>query len=84
MASKKSIETKEITDIISPETDFIKDICEIADTVDTDLFDIILTWCHKKNIEIEQIIPLIKSNPKFKKRLQEQAKSLHFLKDRKS
>jgi hypothetical protein len=78
--SKKSIETKEITDIINPETNFIKDIEQHVSTSDVDFFDAILTWCAKKRIEIEQIIPLIKSNPKFKKRLQEQAKELHFLK----
>ena len=76
------IEHKEITDIISPDVNFVADVENMVKH-GAGYFEAILEWCFRKGIEQDQIVPLIKGNKAFQLKLQEEAAELHFLKKKK-
>lgn len=78
--NKKNQSNKDVTNILQPESNFIIDVETHAASANISIIDAILNWLQKRNIEIEQIVPLIKTNSKFKKKLTLEAKELNWLK----
>lgn len=71
--------SNEIAQILKPEVNFIAEIEECVQS-GCDIFDCIIEWTIKRNIEFEQIVPIIKSDQLFKLKVTEAAEKLNFLK----
>jgi hypothetical protein len=78
--NKKDLHIEAVHEILNPESNFIEDIEKLVKDENITYIDAILHWTSTKNIEMEQIIPLIKTNIKFKKKFAAQAKELNWLK----
>ena len=78
------ITANNIFELINPELNFINEIEAYVSKSNGEYLDCILHFCLKKNIEIEQIVPLIKSTPSLKVAVQKEAERLNFLKRKKS
>ena len=78
-----TITANNIFDFIHPETNFINEIENYVTKSNGEYLDCILHFCLKKNIEIEQIVPLIKNTPFLKVAVQKEAERLNFLKRKK-
>ena len=75
----------EISEILNPaEFDFIEDVESLVFTANVGIFDAIIHLCDKKQLEFEQVIPLIKANPILKNKLTLEAERLHFIKPKKA
>ena len=72
-----------ILEFISSETNFIKVIEDQVRISNGEYIDCIVHFCQKRNIEVEQIVPLIKNNPLFKSAFQKEAERLNFIKKKK-
>ncbi len=68
-----------IFDIISPELNFYDDIEAHVTTSNVEYLDAILTWATKRNVELDQLVPLIKGNPNLCLRLTIEAEKLHLI-----
>jgi hypothetical protein len=58
---------------------FFKDINEIVSCYETNPLDAVLHYCQSKGIDIDTAAQLIRSNPKFKKQLQQDGLNLNLL-----
>ena len=67
----------------NPENTFIAEIESHVKRSNGEYLDCILHFCQKRNLEIEQVIPLIKNTPAFKVAVQKEAEKLNFLKKKK-
>lgn len=77
---KNKKKDSELTEIIHPESNFIQDVEIHVAAANITYQEAILHWLDKRGIEIEQVLPIIKSNLKFKKLLTLEAERLHCLK----
>ena len=68
-----------IIELLNSELDFIADI-EKCIKAGGEIIDCVIDWCHEKNVEFEQIVPLIKGNQVFKSKMTYEAEELHFIK----
>lgn len=59
---------------------FFDEIDDVVEADDVDVITAIVYWCERAEVEIESVVPLIKSNPVFLARMQEDAEDLNFLK----
>mgnify|MGYP006295492559 CR=1 FL=1 len=59
--------------------DFFTEIDAIATSDNVDLIAAIVCWCEKAGVEVESIVSMVKSNPAFMSRMQEDAENLNFL-----
>lgn len=58
---------------------FFQEIDKLAMSMSVDYIDAVVFYCEKNNIEIETAASIIKSNPKFKLKVQCSAEDLNFL-----
>lgn len=58
---------------------FIKEINTLVLTGNLTVMDAVIHYCEKNGVEIEAAARIIKSNPKIKVRLQNEAEELNFL-----
>ena len=59
--------------------DFFSDIDRISSSDGVDLITAVIYWCEKREVEVESVVSLVKANPAFMSRLQEDAEGLNFL-----
>lgn len=58
---------------------FLLDIERIVETSQMGYMDAIVYYCEKNNVEIETVVPMIKSNAKIKSSLQSEGELLNIL-----
>lgn len=58
---------------------FFQEIDKLVGLMKVDYIDAVVFYCEKHNIEIETAASIIKSNPKFRLKLQSSAEDLNFM-----
>jgi len=77
------VKTNNFFELISPEASFLQEVQARVAASNGEYLDCILYVAEKRNIEIEQLVPLIKNNPVIKSAIQKEAEQLNFLKKKK-
>ena len=62
-----------------PTADFLAEVERMVAEDDLSYMDAIISWCEKRNIEIESMSSVIANNSVIKAKLQLEAERLHFL-----
>jgi len=69
------IEIKSITTL----SQFNEDIQQMVKQHDMNYLDAIIAWCEEKNIDVEQVVPLIRKSSVIKAKLENDASDLNLL-----
>ncbi len=80
---RMTLTANNILEYINPDMNFIAEIERHVQGSNGEYLDCILHFCQVRNIEIEQVVPLIKNTPSFKIAVQKEAERLNFLKRKK-
>jgi hypothetical protein len=73
-------DNNQISQILNPDFSFVSEIERQVKETNVGYLDCIFDYCSKRNLEYEQVIHLIKSNPEFKNKIQAEAEALNLLK----